>query len=169
MCSDLLCVRSHLDKTTTWHDPRVPQLQSAASQHPIANTPVHAHSLSNPAATTQAQNSINPEPGIILSSPTIHPPTQNPPPPGLRDQPLLKAQSCLTEFSHIHYNRTRCVYLGCLFYCTSTALLGVIILAYLQSPVMKMTLGTFDRRLTLHVELKIVCKAVRRICCRCCY
>ncbi|XP_075887530.1 transcriptional coactivator YAP1-like isoform X2 [Nelusetta ayraudi] len=54
---------NHLDKTTTWHDPRVPQLQSAASQHPIANAPVHAHSLSNPAATTQAQNSINPEPG----------------------------------------------------------------------------------------------------------
>ncbi|XP_075887528.1 transcriptional coactivator YAP1-like isoform X1 [Nelusetta ayraudi] len=56
---------NHLDKTTTWHDPRVPQLQSAASQHPIANAPVHAHSLSNPAATTQAQNSINPEPGPL--------------------------------------------------------------------------------------------------------
>uniref|UniRef100_G3QBL9 WW domain-containing protein n=1 Tax=Gasterosteus aculeatus aculeatus TaxID=481459 RepID=G3QBL9_GASAC len=37
---------NHLDKTTTWHDPRLSQLQSAAAQHPIAGTPVHAHSLS---------------------------------------------------------------------------------------------------------------------------
>ncbi|XP_034406611.1 transcriptional coactivator YAP1-like isoform X2 [Cyclopterus lumpus] len=51
---------NHLDKTTTWHDPRLSQLQSAAAQHPISGTPVHAHSLSNPAPTTQPQN-INPE------------------------------------------------------------------------------------------------------------
>uniref|UniRef100_A0A8P4K6E9 WW domain-containing protein n=1 Tax=Dicentrarchus labrax TaxID=13489 RepID=A0A8P4K6E9_DICLA len=61
---------NHLDKTTTWHDPRLSQLQSAAAQHPISGTPVHAHSLSNPAPTTQPQN-INPEtaqkmnPGIL--------------------------------------------------------------------------------------------------------
>ncbi|XP_056267517.1 transcriptional coactivator YAP1-like isoform X2 [Pseudoliparis swirei] len=51
---------NHLDKTTTWHDPRLSQLQSAAAQHPVSGTPVHAHSLSNPAPTTQPQ-SINPE------------------------------------------------------------------------------------------------------------
>ncbi|XP_029957426.1 transcriptional coactivator YAP1-like isoform X2 [Salarias fasciatus] len=51
---------NHLEKTTTWHDPRLAQLQSAATQHPISGTPIHAHSLSNPAPTTQAQ-SINPE------------------------------------------------------------------------------------------------------------
>ncbi|KAL6098622.1 uncharacterized protein ACO6RY_17717 [Pungitius sinensis] len=51
---------NHLDKTTTWHDPRLSQLQSAAVQHPISGTPVHAHSLSNPAPTTQQQNT-NPE------------------------------------------------------------------------------------------------------------
>lgn len=61
---------NHLEKTTTWHDPRLAQLQSAASQHPIPGPPVHAHSLSNPAPTTQPQN-INPEtaqkmnPGIL--------------------------------------------------------------------------------------------------------
>ncbi|XP_026227259.1 transcriptional coactivator YAP1-like isoform X2 [Anabas testudineus] len=48
---------NHLDKTTTWHDPRLSQLQSAAA-HPIPGTPVHAHSLSNPAPTTQPQNII---------------------------------------------------------------------------------------------------------------
>uniref|UniRef100_A0A8D3ACR5 WW domain-containing protein n=1 Tax=Scophthalmus maximus TaxID=52904 RepID=A0A8D3ACR5_SCOMX len=37
---------NHLDKTTTWHDPRLSQLQSAVAQHPISGTPVHAHSLS---------------------------------------------------------------------------------------------------------------------------
>ncbi|XP_022070042.2 transcriptional coactivator YAP1-like isoform X2 [Acanthochromis polyacanthus] len=51
---------NHRDKTTTWHDPRLSQLQSAAAQHPISGPPVHAHSLSNPAPTTQPQN-INPE------------------------------------------------------------------------------------------------------------
>ncbi|KAM3601489.1 uncharacterized protein V6R79_013666 [Siganus canaliculatus] len=62
---------NHLEKTTTWHDPRLSQLQTAAAQHPIAGPPVHAHSLSNPAPTSQAQNSINPEtaqkmnPGIL--------------------------------------------------------------------------------------------------------
>ncbi|XP_070839809.1 transcriptional coactivator YAP1-like isoform X4 [Chaetodon trifascialis] len=62
---------NHLDKTTTWHDPRLSQLQSAAAQqHPIPGAPVHAHSLSNPAPTTQQPN-INPEtaqkmnPGIL--------------------------------------------------------------------------------------------------------
>uniref|UniRef100_A0A8C7ZQ24 WW domain-containing protein n=1 Tax=Oryzias sinensis TaxID=183150 RepID=A0A8C7ZQ24_9TELE len=35
---------NHLDKTTTWLDPRLSQLQSA--QHPIANAPVHSHSFS---------------------------------------------------------------------------------------------------------------------------
>ncbi|TKS82982.1 Transcriptional coactivator YAP1 [Collichthys lucidus] len=55
---------NHLDKTTTWHDPRLSQLQSAASQHPISGAPVHAHSLSNPASTTQPQN-INPDAGPL--------------------------------------------------------------------------------------------------------
>ncbi|KAM9728927.1 transcriptional coactivator YAP1-like isoform 1-T1 [Menidia menidia] len=55
---------NHLDKTTTWHDPRLSQLQSAAAQHPISSTPVHAHSLSNPAPTTQAQN-LHPETGPL--------------------------------------------------------------------------------------------------------
>ncbi|XP_042354888.1 transcriptional coactivator YAP1-like isoform X2 [Plectropomus leopardus] len=61
---------NHLEKTTTWHDPRLSQLQSAAAPHPIAGTPVHAHSLSNPAPTTQPQN-ISPEtvqkmnPGVL--------------------------------------------------------------------------------------------------------
>lgn len=109
MCSDLLCVRSHLDKTTTWHDPRVPQLQSAASQHPIANTPVHAHSLSNPAATTQAQNSINPEPGIILSSPTIHPPTQNPPPRSQRPASLESTELLDRVQSHSLQSHSLCL------------------------------------------------------------
>uniref|UniRef100_A0A3P9I183 WW domain-containing protein n=1 Tax=Oryzias latipes TaxID=8090 RepID=A0A3P9I183_ORYLA len=53
---------NHLDKTTTWLDPRLSQLQSA--QHPIANAPVHSHSFSNPAPTTQAQ-SVNPESGPL--------------------------------------------------------------------------------------------------------
>uniref|UniRef100_A0A3Q3XFH0 WW domain-containing protein n=1 Tax=Mola mola TaxID=94237 RepID=A0A3Q3XFH0_MOLML len=56
---------NHLDKTTTWHDPRLSQLQSAAAQHPISGTPVHAHSLSNPAPATQPQNNINPETGPL--------------------------------------------------------------------------------------------------------
>ncbi|KAM6907625.1 transcriptional coactivator YAP1-like [Xenentodon cancila] len=47
---------NHLEKTTTWHDPRLSQLQSAAAQHPLPSAPVHAHSLSNPAPTTQPQN-----------------------------------------------------------------------------------------------------------------
>ncbi|XP_047463461.1 transcriptional coactivator YAP1-like isoform X2 [Mugil cephalus] len=51
---------NHRDKTTTWHDPRLSQLQSAVPQHPISGAPVHAHSLSNSAPTTQPQN-INPE------------------------------------------------------------------------------------------------------------
>ncbi|XP_059207612.1 transcriptional coactivator YAP1-like isoform X2 [Centropristis striata] len=51
---------NHLEKTTTWHDPRLSQLQSAAAQHPLSGPPVHSHSLSNPAPTTQPQN-INPE------------------------------------------------------------------------------------------------------------
>lgn len=76
ICSDLSCVRSHLDKTTTWHDPRIAQLQSAAAQRPIASAPVHTHSLSNPAQpTTQPQSSISPEPGIVL---TLPPPGCNP-------------------------------------------------------------------------------------------
>ena len=70
MCLDLSCVCSHLDKTTTWHDPRLSQLQSAAAQHPIPGAPAHAHSLSNPAPTTQAQN-INPETGITLPPPPL--------------------------------------------------------------------------------------------------
>ncbi|XP_010791807.1 transcriptional coactivator YAP1-like isoform X1 [Notothenia coriiceps] len=55
---------NHVDKTTTWHDPRIAQLQSAAAQHPISGTPIHAHSLSNPAPTTLQQN-INPETGPL--------------------------------------------------------------------------------------------------------
>ncbi|XP_063751251.1 transcriptional coactivator YAP1-like isoform X2 [Eleginops maclovinus] len=51
---------NHVDKTTTWHDPRIAQLQSAAAQLPISVTPIHAHSFSNPAPTSQQQN-INPE------------------------------------------------------------------------------------------------------------
>lgn len=63
-----LCVFSHLDKTTTWHDPRLSQLQSAAAQHPISGTPVHGHSLSNPAPATSTQN-IDPETGTFPLSP----------------------------------------------------------------------------------------------------
>ncbi|XP_054612046.1 transcriptional coactivator YAP1-like [Dunckerocampus dactyliophorus] len=48
---------NHLDKTTTWHDPRLAQLQSAAAQHP-SPAPIHAHSLSNP-ATASTPQSIN--------------------------------------------------------------------------------------------------------------
>ncbi|XP_047463457.1 transcriptional coactivator YAP1-like isoform X1 [Mugil cephalus] len=55
---------NHRDKTTTWHDPRLSQLQSAVPQHPISGAPVHAHSLSNSAPTTQPQN-INPETGPL--------------------------------------------------------------------------------------------------------
>ncbi|XP_061595761.1 transcriptional coactivator YAP1-like isoform X2 [Cololabis saira] len=47
---------NHLEKTTTWHDPRLSQLQSAAAQHPLPGVPVHGHSLSNPAPTTQPPN-----------------------------------------------------------------------------------------------------------------
>ncbi|XP_041656708.1 transcriptional coactivator YAP1-like isoform X2 [Cheilinus undulatus] len=47
---------NHVDKTTTWHDPRLSQLQSAAAQHQISAAPVHAHSLSNPAPTSQPQS-----------------------------------------------------------------------------------------------------------------
>ncbi|KAK7926144.1 hypothetical protein WMY93_008454 [Mugilogobius chulae] len=57
---------NHVDKTTTWHDPRLAQLQSAAGQHPLSapGPPAHAHSLSNPAPTVQPQN-INPETGPL--------------------------------------------------------------------------------------------------------
>ncbi|XP_076024303.1 transcriptional coactivator YAP1-like isoform X1 [Genypterus blacodes] len=55
---------NHLDKTTTWLDPRLSQLQSAAVQHPIVGPPVHSHNLSNPAPNTQPQN-INPETGPL--------------------------------------------------------------------------------------------------------
>ncbi|KAL3042873.1 transcriptional coactivator YAP1-like [Trematomus bernacchii] len=55
---------NHVDKTTTWQDPRIAQLQLAAAQHPISGTPIHAHSLSNPAPTTLQQN-INPETGPL--------------------------------------------------------------------------------------------------------
>ncbi|XP_013858634.1 transcriptional coactivator YAP1 isoform X2 [Austrofundulus limnaeus] len=46
---------NHLQKTTTWQDPRLSQLQSAAVHHQIPCAPVHAHSFSNPAPTTQPQ------------------------------------------------------------------------------------------------------------------
>ncbi|KAM9781679.1 transcriptional coactivator YAP1-like isoform X1 [Syngnathus typhle] len=52
---------NHLDKTTTWHDPRLTQLQSAAPPHP-GPSPVHAHSLSNPATATTPP-SCNPDAG----------------------------------------------------------------------------------------------------------
>ncbi|XP_051903327.1 transcriptional coactivator YAP1-like isoform X2 [Hippocampus zosterae] len=52
---------NHLDKTTTWHDPRLTQLQSAAPQQP-GPSPVHAHSLSNPATATAPPN-CNPDAG----------------------------------------------------------------------------------------------------------
>ncbi|XP_028322905.1 transcriptional coactivator YAP1-like isoform X1 [Gouania willdenowi] len=55
---------NHLDKTTTWHDPRLAHLQSAVAQHPIPGPPGHAHSLSNPAPNTQPQN-ITPETGPL--------------------------------------------------------------------------------------------------------
>lgn len=84
----VVCVRSHLDKTTTWHDPRIAQLQSAAAQRPIAGTPVHTHSLSNPAQpATQPQNNISPETGIALS--LFH--------PLVIIQFLFKAQTCFSE------------------------------------------------------------------------
>uniref|UniRef100_A0A8C6T633 Yes1 associated transcriptional regulator n=1 Tax=Neogobius melanostomus TaxID=47308 RepID=A0A8C6T633_9GOBI len=39
---------NHVDKTTTWHDPRLAQVQSAAAQHPLstAGPPAHTHTLS---------------------------------------------------------------------------------------------------------------------------
>ncbi|KAM4620431.1 transcriptional coactivator YAP1-like isoform 2-T3 [Polymixia lowei] len=52
---------NHLDQTTTWHDPRLSQLQSLAAQHPIAGTPVYANTLANSTSTSQTQN-ISPEP-----------------------------------------------------------------------------------------------------------
>ncbi|XP_020778636.1 transcriptional coactivator YAP1 isoform X2 [Boleophthalmus pectinirostris] len=62
---------NHVDKTTTWHDPRLAQHQTAAPQHPLsaAVPPSHSHSLSNPAPSVQPQN-INPEtakmnPGLL--------------------------------------------------------------------------------------------------------
>ncbi|XP_051903328.1 transcriptional coactivator YAP1-like isoform X3 [Hippocampus zosterae] len=54
---------NHLDKTTTWHDPRLTQLQSAAPQQP-GPSPVHAHSLSNPATATAPPN-CNPDAGLL--------------------------------------------------------------------------------------------------------
>ncbi|KAM9781680.1 transcriptional coactivator YAP1-like isoform X2 [Syngnathus typhle] len=54
---------NHLDKTTTWHDPRLTQLQSAAPPHP-GPSPVHAHSLSNPATATTPP-SCNPDAGLL--------------------------------------------------------------------------------------------------------
>lgn len=93
ICLDLLCVRSHLDKTTTWHDPRVSQLQTAAAQHPISGAPVHTHSLSNPGPTTQPQNNINPETGIPLTPPPLHLPTP------FIIQFLFKAQTCFSKTS----------------------------------------------------------------------
>ncbi|XP_057677778.1 transcriptional coactivator YAP1-like isoform X1 [Corythoichthys intestinalis] len=53
---------NHLDKTTTWHDPRLTQLQSTAQPHP-GPSPAHAHSLSNPAPTTATPPSSNPDAG----------------------------------------------------------------------------------------------------------
>uniref|UniRef100_A0A8C6P542 Yes1 associated transcriptional regulator n=1 Tax=Nothobranchius furzeri TaxID=105023 RepID=A0A8C6P542_NOTFU len=55
---------NHLEKTTTWLDPRLSQLQSTAAQHPISCAPIHTHSFSNPAPTTQAQH-IHPETGPL--------------------------------------------------------------------------------------------------------
>ncbi|XP_077361931.1 transcriptional coactivator YAP1-like isoform X2 [Festucalex cinctus] len=54
---------NHLDKTTTWHDPRLTQLQSAAPPHP-GPAPVHTHSLSNPATATVTP-SCNPDAGLL--------------------------------------------------------------------------------------------------------
>ncbi|KAM9332847.1 transcriptional coactivator YAP1-like isoform 2-T2 [Pholidichthys leucotaenia] len=53
---------NHLDKTTTWTDPRLTLLHPAATQHPIIGPPVHGHSLSNPVPTTQTHTG-NPETG----------------------------------------------------------------------------------------------------------
>ncbi|XP_008425352.1 transcriptional coactivator YAP1-like isoform X1 [Poecilia reticulata] len=55
---------NHAQRSTTWQDPRLSQLQSAAAQHQIACTPSHAHSFSNPAPTTQPKNII-PETGPL--------------------------------------------------------------------------------------------------------
>ncbi|XP_057677779.1 transcriptional coactivator YAP1-like isoform X2 [Corythoichthys intestinalis] len=55
---------NHLDKTTTWHDPRLTQLQSTAQPHP-GPSPAHAHSLSNPAPTTATPPSSNPDAGLL--------------------------------------------------------------------------------------------------------
>ncbi|XP_061608244.1 transcriptional coactivator YAP1-like isoform X1 [Phyllopteryx taeniolatus] len=54
---------NHLDKTTTWHDPRLAQLQSAALPHP-GPSPVHTHSLSNPATATKPPG-CNPDAGLL--------------------------------------------------------------------------------------------------------
>ncbi|KAM9332846.1 transcriptional coactivator YAP1-like isoform 1-T1 [Pholidichthys leucotaenia] len=55
---------NHLDKTTTWTDPRLTLLHPAATQHPIIGPPVHGHSLSNPVPTTQTHTG-NPETGPL--------------------------------------------------------------------------------------------------------
>ncbi|XP_061658890.1 transcriptional coactivator YAP1-like isoform X2 [Syngnathoides biaculeatus] len=52
---------NHVDKTTTWHDPRLAQLQSAAPPHP-GPSPAHTHSLSNPATATKPPG-CNPDAG----------------------------------------------------------------------------------------------------------
>ncbi|XP_056140944.1 transcriptional coactivator YAP1-like isoform X1 [Lampris incognitus] len=56
---------NHLDQTTTWHDPRLSQLQSMAAQHPIPSTPVYPHTLTNSTSTTQSQNNVNSETGPL--------------------------------------------------------------------------------------------------------
>ncbi|XP_046876595.1 transcriptional coactivator YAP1-like [Hypomesus transpacificus] len=47
---------NHLDQITTWHDPRLSHLQTSAAPNPIASPPPHAHTLTNPAPTTQTHN-----------------------------------------------------------------------------------------------------------------
>ncbi|XP_077597297.1 transcriptional coactivator YAP1-like isoform X1 [Stigmatopora nigra] len=53
---------NHLDKTTTWHDPRLTQLQSVPPPH-SGPSPAHAHSLSNPAPSTPPRG--NPDAGLL--------------------------------------------------------------------------------------------------------
>uniref|UniRef100_A0AAV2JE78 WW domain-containing protein n=1 Tax=Knipowitschia caucasica TaxID=637954 RepID=A0AAV2JE78_KNICA len=47
---------NHVDKTTTWHDPRLTQLQAAAAQHPLSGPPAHTNAHSNQAPTVQPAN-----------------------------------------------------------------------------------------------------------------
>ncbi|KAM6987075.1 transcriptional coactivator YAP1-like [Aplochiton taeniatus] len=54
---------NHQEQTTTWHDPRLSQLQTNAAPHPTAGPPPQAHTLANPAPTTL--NNAGPDTGAL--------------------------------------------------------------------------------------------------------